>query len=77
MPRQRALALALLGGGLLVAAALLFGPWWDTAHGENPLTRPSGPDYAAVLRLSLPTLGVAVLVGLVVVASRRDRGTPH
>ena len=61
MPRR--LALVLLVVGLGVCAWLLFGPLWDTAEGENPLTRPPGPDYAAVLRLVLPTLAVGALVG--------------
>ena len=75
MPRR--LALALLLGVLLVSAVLLLGPWWDTAAGENPLTRPPGPDYGAVLRLSLPTLLVAATVGVVLVASRGEGGGRH
>ena len=78
MPRRR--ALTLLTGVLLASAFLLLGPWWDTAAGENPLTRPPGPDYAAVLRLSLPTLVLAAAVTALLVASRggrRGRGARH
>lgn len=48
------------------AAALLLGPLWDDARDENPLLRPSGPDWEAILRLGLPTIIVAasVLVAL-------------
>ena len=41
---------------LVASAVLLFGPLWDSAVGENPLARDSGPDYTAVLRLALPTV---------------------
>lgn len=50
---------------LAAAAALLFGPLWDSAVGENPLTRDPDPDLTAVLRLALPT---AVVLAAVVVA---------
>ncbi|WP_151523374.1 hypothetical protein [Serinicoccus kebangsaanensis] len=65
MPRR--LAISLLVIVVAVSAVLLFGPLWDSAEGENPLTRPPEPDYGAVLRLALPTLLVAAVVGLLVV----------
>ncbi|WP_298749343.1 hypothetical protein [uncultured Serinicoccus sp.] len=81
MPRRR--PLLLLAGMLLASALLLFGPWWETASGDNPLTRPPGPDYAVVLRLSLPTLVLAAAVLALLVTSRgeggdsRGRGARH
>ncbi|WP_298886132.1 hypothetical protein [uncultured Serinicoccus sp.] len=72
MPRRR--PLLLLAGVLLVSAVLLFGPWWETAAGDNPLTRPPGPDYATVLRLSLPTLVLAATVVALLMTSRGERG---
>ncbi|KUG54377.1 hypothetical protein AVL62_03945 [Serinicoccus chungangensis] len=72
MPRRR--PLLLLSGVLLVSAVLLLGPWWETAAGDNPLTRPPGPDYAVVLRLSLPTLVLAATVVALLVTSRGERG---
>lgn len=44
---------------LLTAGVLLLGPLWDDPRGENPLERPSGVDWDAVLMLGLPTLMVA------------------
>lgn len=44
---------------LTTAALLLLGPLWDDARGENPLLRAPGPDWAAILRLGLPTVMVA------------------
>ena len=43
---------------LATAVVLLFGPLWDDAAGENPLLRPPGPDWEAILRLGLPTVMV-------------------
>lgn len=52
-------------------AALLFGPLWDTAAGDNPLLRPPGPDYGVIIRLGMPTLALALtLVATLVWASR-------
>ncbi|ANS77745.1 hypothetical protein SGUI_0349 [Serinicoccus hydrothermalis] len=70
MPRR--LALSLLLGGLVVSAWVLFGPLWDSAEGENPLTRPPGPDFGAVLRLALPTLAVSALVGVLLLLPARE-----
>ena len=50
---------------LVGAGALLFGPLWDSAVGENPLDRDPDPDITAVLRLALPTV---IVMGAVVVA---------
>lgn len=74
MPTSRArLSWLVLLGALAVCAVLLFGPWWMTWTGENPLQRPTEPDLAAVLRLSLPTLGLALVLVLTLAAARRVR----
>ena len=56
---------------LATAVVLLLGPLWTTAEGENPLERPSGVDWDAVLRLGLPT--VVVLASLAVALAGRRR----
>lgn len=53
------------------AAVLLLGPLWDDARDENPLLRPSGPDWEAILRLGLPTLIVAASVVVALALPRR------
>jgi hypothetical protein len=57
---------------LATAVVLLFGPLWTTAEGENPLERPSGVDWDAVLRLGMPTVVVLASLG-VALAGRRHR----
>lgn len=52
-------------------AVALFGPLWSTAAGENPLERAPGPDYAAIVALSVPTLVMAVLVPVTALWARR------
>lgn len=52
------------------AAALLLGPLWDDARGENPLLRPPGPDWDAILRLGLPTVIVAACLVLALALPR-------
>ncbi|MGC5584772.1 hypothetical protein [Ornithinimicrobium sp. W1665] len=52
------------------AGVLLLGPLWDTAEGENPLTRPD-PAVADVLRLAVPTLVVALTVAVALLLPRR------
>ena len=56
---------------LVTAAALLLGPLWDDARGENPLLRPPGPDWEAILRLGLPTVIVAACLALALMLPRR------
>lgn len=56
---------------LATAVVLLFGPLWTTAEGENPLERPSGVDWEALLRLGMPT--VVVLASLAVALAGRRR----
>ena len=55
---------------LATAGLLLLGPLWDTAEGENPLTRPD-PALADVLRLALPTVLVALAVAVAMLLPRR------
>ena len=45
-----------------LALVLLFGPLWGNYLGENPLERPSGPDYGAIVRLAAPTLALALVL---------------
>ncbi len=52
------------------AAALLFGPLWDSALEENPLDRPPDPDVTAVLRLALPTVIVMAALAVALCAGR-------
>ena len=59
---------------LATSVVLLLGPLWTTAEGENPLERPPGVDYDAVLRLGLPTIAVAVAVLLAFAVGRRTPG---
>jgi hypothetical protein len=59
---------------LATSVVLLLGPLWTTAEGENPLERPPGVDYDAVLRLGLPTIAVAVAVVLAFAVGRRTPG---
>lgn len=59
---------------LATSVVLLLGPLWTTAEGENPLERPPGVDYDAVLRLGLPTVAVAVAVVLAFAVGRRTPG---
>lgn len=55
---------------VVTAGLLLLGPLWDTAEGENPLTRPD-PALADVLRLALPTVLVALTVAVAMFLPRR------
>ena len=55
---------------VVTAGLLLLGPLWDTAEGENPLTRPD-PALADVLRLALPTVLVALTVAVAMLLPRR------
>ena len=59
-------------GVVLLCAVVLFGPLWDTAAGENPLLRPPGPDYEAIVRLGLPTLAVLLTLVATGVWARRQ-----
>lgn len=55
---------------LATAAVLLFGPLWDDARDENPLLRPPGPDWDAILTLGLPTVMVAAALGVALALPR-------
>ncbi|HSP59748.1 MAG TPA: hypothetical protein VLO09_01685 [Ornithinimicrobium sp.] len=57
-------------GAVATAGLLLLGPLWDTAEGENPLTRPD-PALADVLRLALPTVVVGLTVAVAMLLPRR------
>lgn len=56
---------------LATAVLVLFGPLWDDARGENPLDRPSGVDWEALLRLGLPTVMVAAALLVALALPRR------
>lgn len=55
----------------MTAGALLLGPLWDDATGENPLHRPPGPDFQAILRLGLPTVMVMASLAVALSVPRR------
>lgn len=55
---------------VVTAGVLLLGPLWDSAEGENPMTRPD-PELADVLRLALPTVVVALTVVVAMLLPRR------
>lgn len=52
---------------LATAAVLLFGPLWDDARGENPMTRDTSPERN--IELALPLALPALLVALAVLAA--------
>lgn len=56
---------------LATATVLLFGRLWDDAQGENPLARPTGPDWSAILALGLPTVMVAASTVVALALPRR------
>lgn len=56
---------------LVTAGALLLGPLWDDAAGENPLHRAPGPDWQAIQRLGLPTVMVLASVAVALALPRR------
>lgn len=64
-----------LVAALVVCALVLFGPLWGSYLGENPLDRPSGPDYDAIVRLAAPTLVLSVVLLGSMVWARVRAGT--